>query len=549
VLALTPASRTRANVDADRLTESTGPAQRGSAMDRSIRLGAAGAAILIVALVLPGTVVAARAAAMVLTPDSGPPTSAFSVSLSRLPANAGIAIKWDAVELGRGTANSRGALILPLNVPKEASPGPHDVTAVSAEGGDVSKGVFIVRTDWTQFHGHPDRSGVNRFENVLSAATVGGIIINDRVQTNGSIDGSPVVCDGKVAFGSADGAVRSAKIGGFVDPWLFQTRGAITGALAAIPPGPCVIMAGSTDGTLYALDGATGTPKWKVGGKSPITSPLLIRGFDPQPDPPGRQMIVGDEGGQLRAFDLRGRRLWATQLDAPIAGTAAWTSVPVNPMAGAASDVTIQQLDPGDRIYATTTNGSVYGLDPTTGAVLIAIRLGTPVIAGPAVVNLTAPPEPEVPAVLVGDTKGVLHALFGDDLSEAWNFQTGDAITTLPASLRPDEIGEPWVIGNPGLFVASGDGSVYGLAADTRGATAVWTTPIGSALNSSPSIANGVVYLGADDSKLHALDALSGRELFTSGVLTDTRSSPVVVDGHVLVGTSHGELIDFSLPR
>src|SRR5262245_17773712 len=402
-------------------------------MERPVRIGLAAAAILILSLLGPGTASAApRGATMTLAPDSGPPTSAFTVDLSRLPANAAIVIHWDTAELGRGTANSRGALILILNVPKEAVPGPHDVTAISAEGGDVSKAVFTVRTNWTQFHGHPDRSGANPFENVLSPATVGGIIINYRVPTNVALYGSPVICDGSVVVGSADGSVRGGDIGGFTDPWLFQTRGAVSGALAAVPIDPCLIVAGSADGTLYALDAKTGRPKWKVGGKSPITSPLLIRGFDPQPDPPGRQIIVGGESGQLRACDTRGRRLWATQLDGPIAGTAAWTSVPVNPMAGAASGITVQQLDPGNRIFATTTNGSVYGLDPSTGAILVLIRLGTPVVAGPAVLNLTAPPEPEVPAVLIGTTEGVLHALFADNLGEAWTFRTGGAITTVP---------------------------------------------------------------------------------------------------------------------
>jgi len=75
-----------------------------------------------------------------------------------------------------------------------------------------------------------------------------------------------------------------------------------------------------------------------------------------------------------------------------------------------------------------------------------------------------------------------------------------------------------------------------------------WAAPIGVPLNSSPALANGVLYFGADDSQLRAVDSASGRLLFASGAITSTRSSPIVVDGQVIVGTSHGELIGFYLP-
>ena len=209
-------------------------------------------------------------------------------------------------------------------------------------------------------------------------------------------------------------------------------------------------------------------------------------------------------------------------------------------MAGGPS---ILQLDPGNRIFVATDLGNVYGLDPSTGAVLIAIRLGSEVAAPPAVtVGQQGPPIPDAPIVLVGTADGILHGLFADDLSEDWVFRTGSPISTTPTFEDPDEIGDPRI------FVASGDGNLYGLANVAGDVGTVWTAPIGVPLKSSPALANGVVYLGADDSRLRALDAASGRVLFELDVITDTRSSPIVVDGQVIVGTSHGELIGFYLP-
>jgi outer membrane protein assembly factor BamB len=509
-------------------------------MDRRIRAATALiGAVLVLSTLSAGAAHSAPRPTLTLTPDNGPPTATFQAGLTRLPANSAIIIHWDEIEIGRGSADSRGALIIILNVPQTATPGIHTVSAMFAAGGEVSRKTFTVHTDWLQFHADPARSGANAFENVLSPATVGGIIINWRLATGGAVDGSAVVCDGHVVVGSADGKLYGGGVGGFTDPWLFQTRGPIVGTPVALPPGPCLVAVGSQDGTVYAVDAATGKQKWKASGRSPISSPLLIYGFDPQPDPPGK-IIVGDDSGAVRALDQRGRTLWSTQVEGSVVGAAAWQSVPINPMAGGPS---ILQLDPGSRIFIATDIGNVYGLDPATGAVLIAIRLGSEIAAPPAVtVGQQGPPIPDAPIVLVGTADGVLHGLFADNLSEDWAFRTGGPITTTPAVEDPDEIGDPH------LFVASGDSNLYGLANVAGDVTPAWAAPIGVPLNSSPAVANGVLYFGADDSQLRALDSASGRLLFASGAITSTRSSPIVVDGQVIVGTSHGELIGFYLP-
>ena len=151
----------------------------------------------------------------------------------------------------------------------------------------------------------------------------------------------------------------------------------------------------------------------------------------------------------------------------------------------------------------------------------------------------TGTADPRCSDRLVGTADGVLHGLFADDLSEDWAFRTGGPITidTDGRGSRPDR--------RPSLtsIVSLGDGNLYGLANVAGDVGTVWTAPIGVPLNSSPALANGVVYLGADDSRLRALDAASGRVLFESDAITHTQSSPIVVDGQVIVGTSHGELM------
>ncbi|MBV9231917.1 MAG: protein kinase, partial [Chloroflexi bacterium] len=69
-----------------------------------------------------------------------------------------------------------------------------------------------------------------------------------------------------------------------------------------------------------------------------------------------------------------------------------------------------------------------------------------------------------------------------------------------------------------------------------------WVASTGSTVNSSPSVSNGVVYIGSDDHKIHAFDAANGALRWS--VLTGGRvySSPAVSNGIVYIGSTDGTL-------
>jgi eukaryotic-like serine/threonine-protein kinase len=67
--------------------------------------------------------------------------------------------------------------------------------------------------------------------------------------------------------------------------------------------------------------------------------------------------------------------------------------------------------------------------------------------------------------------------------------------------------------------------------------TQQWRFQTGSSVTSSPTVVNGVVYVGSDDSNLYALETTSGKLRWrfpTSGLV---RSSPAVANGVVYVGS------------
>jgi outer membrane protein assembly factor BamB len=71
---------------------------------------------------------------------------------------------------------------------------------------------------------------------------------------------------------------------------------------------------------------------------------------------------------------------------------------------------------------------------------------------------------------------------------------TGGAVESSPA------------VGNGVVFVGSDDGNVYGVAAAGCGAATcspLWTATTGGPVQSSPAISGGEVYIGSSDHEMH----------------------------------------------
>ena len=63
-----------------------------------------------------------------------------------------------------------------------------------------------------------------------------------------------------------------------------------------------------------------------------------------------------------------------------------------------------------------------------------------------------------------------------------------------------------------------------------------------------PAVADGVVYVGADDGNLYALAAATGSQLWVYSTGSAIQSSPAVADGRVYIGSDNGYEYAFALP-
>jgi outer membrane protein assembly factor BamB len=127
-------------------------------------------------------------------------------------------------------------------------------------------------------------------------------------------------------------------------------------------------------------------------------------------------------------------------------------------------------------------------------------------------------------------------AQFGpSNLSLAWQFTTNGSVISSPSVV------------NGIVYVGSQDKSIYALGAWSG--NLIWKFTTQDAQVSSPAVVNGKVYTGGDDGYVYCLDAYTGAlswKTFVNGNLPYTygsfvfKSSPAVSDGRVFIGSLDG---------
>jgi eukaryotic-like serine/threonine-protein kinase len=206
------------------------------------------------------------------------------------------------------------------------------------------------------------------------------------------IVGGVVVGGGRLFFGCTDGKVYAldAELGDKL--WEFTTGDKIWGTPAfleqtilnmgtGVSTNMDMLVIGSFDKKVYALNPADGTPRWEYAtGGSVIATPLIF-----------------DSTVYIGSFD---RNLYAINLNS---GTLRWTT----PFTGKNWFFSQPAVWNGT-IYAGCLDGFVYALNFETGAKVAEFDLGNPVSSQPVVVNHN---------VIFTNSKGVIYSIDAGDTS------------------------------------------------------------------------------------------------------------------------------------
>jgi outer membrane protein assembly factor BamB len=493
-----------------------------SSTKRFLRAAIAGATCLVL-LSVTAPAVAARTG-LALEPAVGPPTSLVKAKGSGYAGRELVALFFDGVRVGSDVAGPTGKFNARFAVPVSARPGDHTVEAVGQSSGVSVRAVFLVRTDWLQGCFEGGRSCFNPYENLLGRGNAGALAVAWRAPVGTDGTSSPVYANGKLFVGAADGLVGLDPASGAIiinyRSGPVSTTPAVIRGFDPQPDPPGKVIFGSSDGILHAVS-TDGQPLWQVGLGAAPASPLVPPCFPPDPC----KVIVG-AGDTLFAFDGNGNRLWATGLEGGDISKAA--------------AVMIEPPDPDQVIVAA--GNTLYALDAATGQIVWATApsrspLGAPSIGNP---NLIGNPN-----ILVGDQAGNLYSIDVDGSGVIATFAAGGPITGSPAVGDPN-LSDPWVV------LGDGGGNIYAIDTTEAFPPPVWQAALGGPVDGPPVLANGVVYVATDpeegDPHMFALDQASGRVLFDGLLPGGVASSLIVADGKLVVATKSGDVVGYQTP-
>jgi outer membrane protein assembly factor BamB len=104
------------------------------------------------------------------------------------------------------------------------------------------------------------------------------------------------------------------------------------------------------------------------------------------------------------------------------------------------------------------------------------------------------------------------------------------------------------VISGSALFIPSTDGKIYETSVACRGANfgnvcrPKVFIDLGTPIESSPVVVSGVLYVGADNDRLYAINSATGSVLWTVATAGKVVSSPAVASGLVVFGSEDGNV-------
>src|ERR1700674_1365913 len=285
--------------------------------------------------------------------------------------------------------------------------------------------------------------------------------------------------------------VLNPKAAGSLDlNWSYTTGSGVFSSPAVVNG---VVYFGSGDSNVYALNAHTGARIWNyTTGLVAGTSPAVADGV----------VYIGSWDNNLYALNAHtGAKVWTQSI----------------------SDVLSSPAVANGAVYVGSEDGNIYALNARTGAKLWSYQTGSCCgVSSPAVAN---------GVVYIGSADRNIYALNARTGAKLWSYSTGDPIFSSTAVAN-------------GLVYFGVGSSIDALSAQT--CNLLWSYETGGCCEeSSPAVANGVVYVGSADGNLYALNARTGARLWNYPTGTTVGSSPAVANGVVYVGSDDSNLYAF----
>jgi outer membrane protein assembly factor BamB len=313
----------------------------------------------------------------------------------------------------------------------------------------------------------------------------------------GFIKSSTAISNQIVVLGSENGILYAMDIRTGETLWNFDAGAPIQSSPAVVDG---IVFFGTDSGKIYALDEGTGLVRWVYITPSSAS-------ISSSPAVSNNTVFIGSSDGRLYALDeTSGYPVWNFSTGAGIGSSPAVSN---------------------DMVFVGSVDGIIHALNMTDGTLKwnYPILPSSPIVSSPAVAE---------PMVYVTSMNGGVYAL---DLSGhfQWYFDTGGPITSSPTVDEAKNL----------VILGSQDGYVYALNRMTGGPP-VWSTYVGIVEWSSPAISgNDLIYIGTTNNLFHCLNETSGAVVWSYSVSGPIYASAALTDEHVVISSYDGTLYCF----
>ncbi len=335
-----------------------------------------------------------------------------------------------------------------------------------------------------------------------------------KFSTNGSVISSPSVVDGIVYVGSEDKNIYAVGAWSGSLIWKFPTQDVVVSSPAVVNG---KVYTGCEDGWVYSLNAYTGQLLWQtsVNGDVPFTYGTFV--LKSSPVVSEGKVFIGSLDGYLYALDANnGNILWKTKTEGQIESSAA--------------------VDNGAVFFTAQepVAGVLYKLDANTGNIIWKQQLpyeyqftgGTEMLGSPSV------------AAGMVFASADLRTYFAFDESSGqaiWNFTDPNA--------------DEFIVSSP-IYVS---GQLYVIdkfniaSLNVTNGQVIWSFYTGDELYVSPSYADGKIYIVTSQRHIYILDANNkGAKLAGYTTPSSSWSSPTIANGRLYIGCNDWNVYSFA---
>jgi outer membrane protein assembly factor BamB len=260
-------------------------------------------------------------------------------------------------------------------------------------------------------------------------------------------------------------------------------------------------------GELVCLNRQTGSKVWSYTSAEKVKQNSFAPGFKSSPTVTAHSIFLGDEEGVFHAIDrLTGNGIWKVETGGEIYSSAAVLE--------------------GKVLFGSYDN-SLYCLNENDGTRIWKFETQGYVHCSPAVAG------------------GMAFIAGCDEHLRGIDVQSG--LQTIELPLQTYLIASPAIRGDV-LYVGTYGSEV--LAVDWRTKVVLWRYKAGEnehPFHASAAVTDTLVVVGGRDKFVHAIDRLTGLQVWTFATRSRIDSSPVIVGDRVFIGSNDGHLYELSL--